>query len=82
MSERPITTTLQALIDEEQERTASAQKRLGSFVPLVQSGIALLNTMVATVDRVLQELNRLDRDVNNHRDILARSMGMGHILRK
>jgi hypothetical protein len=31
---------------------------------------------------VLQELHQLDRDVNNHRDILARSMGMGHILRK
>lgn len=46
-----LTTTLQALINEEQERTADASDRLGTFVPLVQRGIALLNTCVSTIDR-------------------------------
>lgn len=52
MSENDLVTmTLQALIDEEQERTANARDRLGTFVILVQKGLDLLNTCVETIDR-------------------------------
>jgi hypothetical protein len=50
-SASPLTTTLQALIDEEQARTANAHDRLGTFVPLCQSAIALLNTFIESVGR-------------------------------
>jgi hypothetical protein len=49
-NETSLTTTLQALVDEEQVRVAGARDRLGTFVPLVQEGIELLNTCVATID--------------------------------
>lgn len=50
-NDETLTTTLQSLIDEEQERTADAYDRLGTFVLLVQRGIGLLNSCVSTIDR-------------------------------
>ena len=47
----PLATTLQALINEEQRRTADARDRLGTFGPLVQEALALFNTCVKTIDR-------------------------------
>lgn len=49
--DRPLVTTLRALIDEEHSRTLDARDRLGSFVPLAERAIALLNTLVTSVDR-------------------------------
>lgn len=46
-----LTTTLQALINEEQERTADASERLGTFVHLAGQGLVLLKTFVRTVDQ-------------------------------
>jgi len=48
-SERPLATTLQALIDEEHARTMSARDRLGTFVPLGQSALVILNTFIASI---------------------------------
>ena len=44
-------TTLQALIDEEEDRTRNARARYGTFVPLGQSAIGLLNTFIASIGR-------------------------------
>jgi hypothetical protein len=55
MSRPNLMTNLQALIEEERELTASARDRLGSFVELGQSALALLNTFIASIgpDHVL-----------------------------
>ncbi|RVT41700.1 hypothetical protein [Sphingobium algorifonticola] len=45
----PLTTTLQALLDEEHHRTTGAQERLGTIVPIAQQGLAILNTSVVSV---------------------------------
>lgn len=50
MDDRPLTTTLQALIDEEQRRVRSAEYRLGSIIPLAQNAMTILNTAVVSVD--------------------------------
>jgi hypothetical protein len=44
-----LTTTLQALIDEEQALTADAAARLGAVVHVAETGLALLNTFVVSV---------------------------------
>lgn len=46
-----LVTTLQALIDEENERTANAADRLGIVVPIAQQGLKILNTAILSVDR-------------------------------
>lgn len=50
MSNPPLlTTTLQALLDEEHQRTMAAQQRLGTIVPIAQQGLAILSTSVISV---------------------------------
>ncbi len=49
-NENTLTTTLQALIDEECQRTANAASRFGTFATLVQDGVGLLNTCVKSAD--------------------------------
>jgi hypothetical protein len=44
-----LTTTLQALIDEEHQRTMGAQQRLGKIVPIAQQGLAIFSTSVVSV---------------------------------
>ena len=44
-----LTTTLQALLNEEQQRTMDAQQRLGTIVPIAQRGLVILNTSVVSV---------------------------------
>lgn len=50
MSNPPLlTTTLQALLSEEHQRTMHAQERLGTIVPIAQQGLAIMSTSVVSV---------------------------------
>lgn len=50
MSNPPLlTTTLQALLNEEHQRTKKAQERLGTIVPIAQQGLAIISTSVVSV---------------------------------
>jgi hypothetical protein len=50
-SQSPAKASLQALVQEEFELTASAHDRLGSFVPLAATGTSLLNNSIASIGR-------------------------------
>lgn len=50
MNDPPLlTTTLQALLNEEHQRTVNAQERLGAIVPIAQQGLAIMSTSVVSV---------------------------------
>lgn len=44
-----LTTTLQALLNEEHQRTMNAQERLGTIVPIAQQGLAIMSASVVSV---------------------------------
>lgn len=44
-----LTTTLQALLNEEHQRTMDARERLGTIVPIAQQGLAIMSTSVVSV---------------------------------
>ncbi len=50
MNDPPLlTTTLQALLNEEHQRTVNAQERLGAIVPIALQGLAIMSTSVVSV---------------------------------
>lgn len=50
-SSSPLTITLQALIEEEQQRTFNARQRLGNIIPIAQQALSILNTSVVSINQ-------------------------------